>query len=57
MPFVTIIHGNNILKEFPGQTEGDLYLWMLDHQHYLAETWGNRFSRRKKRRETFLSKE
>jgi hypothetical protein len=37
MPVVTVIRDTDILKEFPGKTEGDLYLWVLDHQRYLAE--------------------
>ena len=36
MPIINVIRDTNILKEFPGKTEGDLYLWVLDHQHYLA---------------------
>ena len=36
MPIVKVIRDTDILKEFPGKTEGDLYLWVLDHQHYLA---------------------
>jgi hypothetical protein len=36
-PIVEIIRESKIMKEFPGETEGDLYLWVLDHQHYLAE--------------------
>ncbi len=28
------------LKEFPDKTEGDLYLWTLDHQHYLSKEEG-----------------
>ncbi|HXF86624.1 MAG TPA: hypothetical protein VNK49_14680 [Anaerolineales bacterium] len=40
MPIVHVIHETDILKEFPGKTEGDLYLWVLDHQHYLAEEEG-----------------
>lgn len=39
-PIVKVIHQSNIIEDFPGQTEGDLYLWVLDHQHYLAETNG-----------------
>jgi hypothetical protein len=39
-PIVNVIHQSNIIEDFPGQTEGDLYLWVLDHQHYLAETNG-----------------
>jgi len=37
LPVVNVIRDTDILKEFPGKTEGDLYLWVLDHQHYLAE--------------------
>ena len=37
MPVVNVIRETNILKDFPGKTEGDLYLWVLDHQRYLAE--------------------
>ncbi len=40
LPIVKIIRESEILKEFPGKTEGDLYLWVLDHQHYLAEKEG-----------------
>ena len=29
-----------MLEDFPGKTEGDLYLWVLAHQHYLAQTEG-----------------
>lgn len=36
-PIVNVIRETGILKEFPGKTEGDLYLWTLDHQHYIAE--------------------
>ena len=37
MPIVQVVRKSGILKEFPGKTEGDLYLWVIDHQHYLAE--------------------
>lgn len=40
LPIVRIIRKSNILKEFPGKTEGDLYLWVLDHQHYLHQEEG-----------------
>ncbi len=40
LPIVKVIRSSKILKEFPGKTEGDLYLWTLDHQHYLAEQEG-----------------
>ena len=37
MPIINVIRETDILSEFPNKTEGDLYLWVLDHQHYLAE--------------------
>jgi len=40
IPIVEVIRDTGILNEFPGKTEGDLYLWILDHQHYLAEEEG-----------------
>ncbi len=40
LPIVKAIRKSKILKEFPGRTEGDLYLWTLDHQRYLYEEEG-----------------
>ena len=40
LPIVKVIRESNILNEFPGKTEGDLYLWTLDHQKYISEHEG-----------------
>lgn len=40
MPIIKVIRQNDVLKDFPNKSEGDLYLWILDHQHYLAEAFG-----------------
>lgn len=40
MPIVEIIRRSGILKNFPNRTEGDVYMWILDHQHYLVEKRG-----------------
>jgi hypothetical protein len=40
MPIIQVIRATGILKEFPDKTEGDLYLWVLDHQHYLQQEQG-----------------
>jgi hypothetical protein len=40
LPIVKVIRQSKVLKDFPGKTEGDLYLWVLDHQNYLAEAEG-----------------
>jgi hypothetical protein len=37
MPIVRIIREQNILADFPNRTEADLYLWIMDHHHYLQE--------------------
>jgi hypothetical protein len=37
MPIVRVIRETGILDEFPNKTEGDLYLWVLDHQRYLVD--------------------
>ncbi|HEY5731032.1 MAG TPA: hypothetical protein VIS72_13340 [Anaerolineales bacterium] len=41
MPVIRVIRETNILQEFPRKTEGDLYLWVLDHQHYLVSKEGH----------------
>src|SRR5262245_12303448 len=41
MPIVQVIRDTDILQEFPKKTEGDLYLWALDHQHYLVSQEGS----------------
>lgn len=33
------INLNNVLKSFPGRTEGDLYIWVMDHWHFLKEKY------------------
>jgi len=40
LPITTVIRETDILNTFPGKTEGDLYLWTLDHQHYLESEEG-----------------
>ena len=37
VPIVKVIRQSKILKEFPGKTEGDLYVWVLDHQRFLSD--------------------
>jgi hypothetical protein len=39
-PITKIIRESGILENFPGKSEGDLYLWVLDHQEYLNEEEG-----------------
>ncbi len=39
-PIVQVIRERGILADFPGRTEADLYLWIMDHRHYLRERYG-----------------
>jgi len=36
-PLLGAIRRAEVLDKFPGRTESDLYLWVIDHQHYLRE--------------------
>lgn len=35
LPITRVIRRSGVLQIFPGKTEGDLYLWVLDRQRYL----------------------
>lgn len=43
-PIVDEIRQNNIMKDFPGRTEADLYLWISDHRYYLSQAIGHDIS-------------
>jgi hypothetical protein len=47
LPIVRAIRRSAVLKEFPGKTEGDLYLWILDRQRYLIQEGHKMVSPRK----------
>ncbi|CAG0927799.1 hypothetical protein TFLX_00631 [Thermoflexales bacterium] len=38
LPLVEVIRANNVLADFPGRTESDLYLWIVEHLYFLRET-------------------
>jgi hypothetical protein len=40
MPIIKAIREEGILHNFPNRTEADLYLWIIDHKHYLKDTLG-----------------
>jgi len=40
LPIIEVIRRSDILKDFPDKTEGDVYMWTLDHQHYLSKEKG-----------------
>lgn len=35
------VHGSGALAKFPGRTEADLYLWMMDHRYFLTRQYGH----------------
>lgn len=36
-PIMELIRERAILNEFPGRTEADLYLWIMDHYHFMRQ--------------------
>lgn len=39
-PIVKDIRQHNALRRFPGRTEADLYIWIMDHRHYVQKRLG-----------------
>lgn len=39
LPLARVIGEADLLKEFPGRTVGDLYLWIIEHLWYLREQY------------------
>lgn len=44
MPLARVIREQGILKDFPGRTETDLYLWIIEHLYYLREEYQQEIS-------------
>lgn len=40
-PMIETIEKSEIMQEFPGHTETDLYLFTMEHLHYLRERYGH----------------
>ena len=40
LPVVKEIREHNVLRRFPGRTEADLYLWVMDHRYNLSQIIG-----------------
>ena len=40
LPLVQMVREKDILENFTGRTEADLYVWIMDHQHFLRENCG-----------------
>jgi hypothetical protein len=37
LPLVEIVRANQVLAEFPGRTEADLYVWIIEHRWFLQQ--------------------
>ena len=40
LPVVRLVEDSGILGEMPGRTAADMYLWIMDHLHYLRSLPG-----------------
>jgi hypothetical protein len=40
-PLVVMVREQGILKDFPGRTETDLYLWIMSHRWFLQNNYGS----------------
>ncbi len=40
-PLVQVINETGVLRDFPGHTPADLYLWIIDHRYYLEQATGH----------------
>lgn len=41
LPLLRVIRDAALLEDFPGRTETDLYLWLIEHLFYLRERYGD----------------
>ncbi|RDI94973.1 DUF4032 domain-containing protein [Meiothermus sp. QL-1] len=41
LPTILEIRESGVLKDFPGRTEADLYLWISDHRYFLSKALGH----------------
>jgi len=43
-PVIETIRRRNLLRDFPGRTEADLYIWIIEHAYYLSEKYGQQLA-------------
>ena len=43
-PVIETIRQRNLLRDFPGRTEADLYIWIIEHAYYLSEKYGQQLA-------------
>jgi len=42
LPVVRVVENSGVLEDLPGRTATDMYLWIMDHLHYLRSLPGHR---------------
>jgi nucleotide-binding universal stress UspA family protein len=43
-PVIETIRTRNLLQDFPGRQEADLYIWIIEHAYYLSEKYGQQLA-------------
>lgn len=56
MPMIEMIRNYNVLEQFPGRTEADLYAWLIKHQEALRLHHGGDYATPEETVEDFLTK-
>ncbi len=41
VPVIELIRYKGMLRDFPDREEGDLFIWVMDHWHFLKQKYGN----------------
>jgi hypothetical protein len=54
LPVVAVVEQSGILDELPGRTATDVYLWVMDHLHFLRRTPGQESARPEEAAKDFI---
>jgi hypothetical protein len=54
LPVIEVVKSSGILDDLPGRTPTDVYLWVMDHLHFLRERPGMGSARPEQAAEDFI---
>jgi len=54
LPVIEVVKSSGILEDLPGRTPTDVYLWVMDHLHFLRERPGMGSARPEQAAEDFI---
>jgi hypothetical protein len=54
LPVVRVVENSGVLEDLPGRTATDMYLWIMDHLHYLRSLPGHRDTRAREAARHFI---